>query len=65
MTLERAGINQGWFYSVGADGHWTRQSHPEECPCGNSYVHERHMSALTIIEQWLDRPESFGTTASS
>ena len=58
MVMERAGINQGWFYDVGADGKWSRRHDPGECPCGNDYVHERHLSTLTIIEDWLEEPST-------
>lgn len=57
MVMERAGLNQGWFYEIGSDGSWTRRRHEDECPCGNDYVHERHLSALTIIEYWLGTPD--------
>lgn len=57
--MTRVGINQGWFYSVDAEGEWTRTKHAEECGCGNNFIHERHMSALGIIEQWLEKPEEF------
>jgi hypothetical protein len=59
MEMVGAGLNEGWFYEVGTDGQWTRKKHPEECPCGNDYVHQRHMSALSIIEEWLEKPEEF------
>lgn len=57
MVMERAGLNQGWFYEVGSSGDWIRRQHQDECPCGNDYIHERHLSALTIIEQWLEKPD--------
>lgn len=60
MEMVGAGINRGWYYAVDAEGNWTRQTHPEECPCKNDFVHQRHMSALTIIEEWLGHPEAFG-----
>lgn len=59
MQMVRAGLNPGWFYKVDADGQWSRSRHPDECDCGNDYIHNRHMSALNIIEQWLEKPEDF------
>jgi hypothetical protein len=53
MRITRAGLNVGWYYEVDADGIWTRRKHPNECPCGSNYPYQRHLSALTIIDDWL------------
>lgn len=48
------GVNYGWHYVVGDDGKWSRVlKHAEECPCPNAWRHERHLSALTIIDHLL------------
>jgi hypothetical protein len=41
LEMTAAGINKGWFYRAGEDGRWTRETHPEQCDCGNDSVHLR------------------------
>jgi hypothetical protein len=59
LDLTKAGMIAGWYYRVGADGLWTRETHPEQCDCGNDDVHCRHVSALHIPEAYLTAPETF------
>jgi hypothetical protein len=59
QELKRAGLNQGWYYRKGGDGLWAHEPHPEECICGNTSVHEGHISAIKIAEAYLLCPESF------
>ena len=59
LDMTRAGYNRGWFYRVNSDGLWVRESHPDECDCGNASVHASHVSALHIAEAFLREPESF------
>lgn len=53
LDMTAAGLNRGWFYRVGRDGLWTRESHPDECDCGNEPTHLRHISSLHIAEYQL------------
>lgn len=63
MQIRGAGANRGWHYAVEADGSWTRTLHADDCPCGDDDRHERHLSALTILEDWLTSPEQFADEA--
>jgi hypothetical protein len=62
LDMTGAGQQSGWFYRVGDDGLWTREAHPDQCPCGKDSVHLRHVSALHIIEAYLATPEKFSWT---
>ncbi|MCA1437999.1 hypothetical protein I6F33_34350 [Bradyrhizobium sp. BRP20] len=53
LDMTAAGLNRGWFYRVGGDGAWKRESHPDECDCGNEPTHLRHISSLHIAEHHL------------
>jgi hypothetical protein len=59
LDMTGAGFNKGWFYRVGTDGVWTRESHPDECDCGSAAVHDLHISALQIAEHFLQEPKGF------
>lgn len=60
LDMTRVGLNQGWFYRKGIDGLWSHESHEQECKCGSSDVHEEHISALHIVEEFLKDPTAFG-----
>jgi hypothetical protein len=62
LDMTGAGQQSGWFYRVGDDGLWTREAHPDQCPCGKDSVHLRHVSALHIIEAYLATPEKVSWT---
>ena len=59
LDMTGVGFNKGWFYRRNADGFWIRESHPEECDCGSSEVHEAHISTLHIVEDFLCEPDKF------
>ncbi|HEX8527326.1 hypothetical protein [Allosphingosinicella sp.] len=59
LDMTGAGFNKGWFYRSGSGGLWVRESHPEECDCGNADVHGHHISALHIAEAFLREPKAF------
>jgi hypothetical protein len=46
-------VNFGWHYNVDEGGLWTRVEHAEQCPCPNTWRHEQHLVALTIIDDLL------------
>jgi hypothetical protein len=54
-----AGVNAGWYYKKSESGQWLRVSHKDECPCGDTFTHTRHLSMLTIVEEWLRDPSGF------
>lgn len=54
-----AGVNAGWYFEKSDTGQWQRVSHKEECPCGDTFTHTRHLSMLTIVEDWLRDPTNF------
>ncbi|MEP3296439.1 MAG: FRG domain-containing protein [Pseudoruegeria sp.] len=54
-----AGVNAGWYFERSEAGQWQRVSHQDECPCGDEFTHTRHLSMLTIIEEWLRDPSGF------
>jgi hypothetical protein len=57
LEMTGAGLNRGWYYRVGQDGLWTREAHANECDCGKDRVHQRHVSALHIVERYLTEAE--------
>ena len=59
MQIAGAGANSGWHYTVEVDGTWTRTPHADDCQCGDDDRHQRHVSALTILEDFLTNPEPF------
>ncbi len=54
-----AGVNAGWYYKKSKSGQWLRVPHKDECPCGDTFTHIRHLSMLTIVEEWLRDPSGF------
>lgn len=60
LDLLGASLSPGWFYRLHNDGLWYRENSPNDCDCGESYVHERHISALHIAEAFLADPDGFG-----
>lgn len=59
LDLKGAGFLPGWHYRVGQDGIWTREARVDDCDCGKAWPHERHISALHIVERFLSEPHSF------
>jgi len=57
--LVGCGVNRGWHYKIEDDGAWSRYEHRDDCPCGDDDRHERHFSALTILDHWLAKSSSF------
>ncbi|EHK3196557.1 MULTISPECIES: hypothetical protein [Enterobacterales] len=53
MDMTRVGFVRGWFYRKDENGLWAREQHTMECGCGDSRVHKAHISALQIIEIYL------------
>ncbi|MGJ3353812.1 FRG domain-containing protein [Providencia sp. Je.9.19] len=57
QKMVAAGIAQGWYYRKDEIGLWYRVTHPDECPCGDTFAHGRHLSALKIAEDYFrNRP---------
>ena len=54
-----AGVNAGWYFERAGNGQWQRVPHQDECPCGDASTHTRHLSMLTIVEEWLRNPSGF------
>lgn len=54
-----AGVNAGWHYKKTESGNWLRVPHRDDCPCGDTFTHTRHLSMLTIVEEWLRDPSGF------
>jgi len=59
LDMVRAGLNHGRFYRIESDGLWVREPDKRECDCGNDSIHNEHISALHIIEAFLESPEAF------
>jgi hypothetical protein len=59
LEMTGAGIGKGWFYRVGHDGVWRHEKNVDQCNCGNSSVHLRHISTLHIVEDFLASPEKY------
>ncbi|MET1080683.1 MAG: hypothetical protein ABWY06_21950 [Pseudomonas sp.] len=55
----RAGVNHGIYYRKQPNGLWIREPNEQECSCGNSAVHDMHISALHIAECYIANPEDF------
>lgn len=48
------GVNMGWHYKIDSIGTWTRFLHPGDCPCNNSFRHERLYSVLLVFDILLE-----------
>lgn len=59
QRIDAAGVGRGWFYRVGKDGIWRRETRQDECPCGSDRPHLRHLDALHIVEHFLTEPGGF------
>ena len=59
LDMTAVGIVKGWYYSVDDKDGWSRVQHPEQCDCEDDRTHERHISALHIIEHFLAEPSEF------
>lgn len=59
LDLIRASLVPGWFYRVDGEGFWHREPHAEDCNCGSARTHLRHLSALHIVEAFLNSPQEF------
>ncbi len=63
LDLIGASLTPGWHYRLHDDGCWYREANLDDCDCGESYVHERHISALHIVEAFLTNPDRFEADA--
>lgn len=59
LQLTGAGFTRGWTYRRQPDGVWAREAQATDCPCDNAIVHNQHISALHIAEEFLADPEAF------
>lgn len=59
QEVSGAGVNAGWYYMKTESGNWLRVQHKDECPCRDTFTHTRHLSMLTIVEEWLRDPSGF------
>lgn len=55
LDLISSGISRPWFYRADPNGTWTKESHPEECDCGDDSCHLRHLESLKIVEWMLSK----------
>ncbi|MCS5903608.1 hypothetical protein LNO11_13975 [Klebsiella pneumoniae subsp. pneumoniae] len=53
QEMTAAGLVYGWYYRKSESGLWSRVAHPDECPCNDAFIHNRHLSALKIAEDFL------------
>ncbi|WNJ90076.1 FRG domain-containing protein [Bosea sp. 685] len=53
--LSGFGANAMWSYEVDKTGRWTRSPREGDCPCANSWRHEAHLSALSVLEHDFTR----------
>jgi FRG domain. len=58
LDMTRVGVSSGWYYRKGSDGLWVREYNENECPCESEFVHERHISALHIAEDFVSSPKN-------
>ncbi|MEL5451678.1 FRG domain-containing protein [Serratia bockelmannii] len=58
QEMTATGLVYGWYYRKSESGLWSRVAHPDECPCDDAFTHNRHLSALKIVEDFL-RSSSF------
>lgn len=59
LELTGAGFTRGWTYRKQSNGVWAREATSSDCTCDNAIVHDQHISALHIAEDFLDEPEAF------
>jgi hypothetical protein len=59
LDLKGAGFLPGWYFRIGTDGVWTRESNAKECDCNQSWPHEPHIAALRIVERFFSDPRDF------
>jgi hypothetical protein len=59
LDLKGAGFLPGWYFRIGKDGVWTRESNANDCDCKQAWPHEAHISALRIVERFLSDPGRF------
>lgn len=53
--LTNVGALSLWTYMADEAGRWSRSAGDDDCPCGNVWRHEAHLSALGILENELNR----------
>lgn len=56
LRLVGASLVPGWHYARGPGSTWVRQPNPNDCDCNDLATHQRHVSALHIIEAYLQEP---------
>lgn len=59
LDMTRAGFNRGWHYRKGPEGTWAREPNDMDCDCGDLRTHGGHVSALQIVEAYLQNPGEF------
>lgn len=59
QQVTSAGVATGWYYKKSENGQWMRVPHEDECPCEDTFTHTRHLSMLTIVEEWLRDTSDF------
>lgn len=52
-VVQGVAVNRGWFYKISSTGAWTRENHPDQCPCKNGLRHRQHMWILRRFEELL------------
>lgn len=48
-----AGTTVGWRYTIDETGRWVRTPHSNDCPCGNDFLHDHHLTILLRVEDLL------------
>jgi hypothetical protein len=59
QELVGAGINKGYFYRIKENGVWEHEVNANQCDCGNDEFHNSHFKALSIVDAYLEKPDTF------
>ncbi len=59
LDMTKVGLCKGRYYRRGPNGLWNREYNENECPCDSDFVHDQHISALIIAEDFLANPGDF------
>lgn len=59
QKMTGVGFNQGMYYRRNKNGVWVHETNDRECKCGDTAVHELHITALHIAEAYIGDKNSF------